>query len=108
MTDNPYTPPPPGADEPIATQAELDEDSYPDMHRGHRVLTLGICGFAICFVCGIIAWVMGSGDLKEMDSGLMDASGRGLTRAGMILGMISTFLAGIWQIGYLIIILADL
>jgi hypothetical protein len=41
---------------------------------------------------GIAAWVMGSGDLKEMDAGTMDASGRSLTKAGKICGIIAVTL----------------
>jgi hypothetical protein len=35
---------------------------------------------------------MGSGDLKEMDAGTMDPSGRGTTQAGKICGIIGTIL----------------
>ena len=58
-------------------------------HRGVTVLVLGILGLVCCFICGIIAWVMGSEDLKKMDRGIMDSSGRGLTQAGKICGIIS-------------------
>jgi hypothetical protein len=61
-------------------------------HRGATVLVLGILGILVCFILGIIAWSMGSGDLKAMDRGRMDPSGRGLTQAGMVLGIISTLL----------------
>ena len=36
---------------------------------------------------------MANGDLREMNAGLMDPSGRGLTQAGKICGMISVILA---------------
>ncbi len=35
---------------------------------------------------------MGSGDLKQMDAGTMDPSGRGNTQAGKICGIIGTIL----------------
>jgi hypothetical protein len=57
------------------------------------VLVLGILGLVVCFICGIIAWVMGNDDLRQMDAGVMDPSGKGLTQAGKICGMISTILA---------------
>lgn len=41
-------------------------------HRGVVVLVLGILGIVVCFICGIIAWVMGNGDLREMAAGTMD------------------------------------
>jgi hypothetical protein len=61
-------------------------------HRGGLILALGILGIVCCFICGIIAWVMGNGDLKEIDAGRMDPSGRGLTQAGKICGMVSVIL----------------
>ncbi len=61
-------------------------------HRGVLILVLGIVGLAICFPCGIIAWVLASGDLKQIEAGTMDPTGRGLTQAGRILGIITTAL----------------
>jgi uncharacterized membrane protein len=61
-------------------------------HRGGTILALGIVGLVCCFICGIIAWVMGNNDLKEMAAGRMDPSGQGMTQAGKICGMISVIL----------------
>ena len=61
-------------------------------HRGVLVLILGIVGLLCCFVAGIIAWVLGNQDLKDMDAGTMDPEGRGMTQAGKILGIISVAL----------------
>ncbi|MCK5852071.1 DUF4190 domain-containing protein [bacterium] len=68
-------------------------------HRGTTVLVLGILGIACCMICGIIAWVMGNNDLKEMDAGIMDPEGRGITQAGKICGIVSV---GLQIIGLLI------
>jgi hypothetical protein len=62
-------------------------------HRGTLILVLGILGLVCCFICGIIAWVMGNADLAEMDAGRMDPEGRGITQAGKICGIISVCLA---------------
>lgn len=62
-------------------------------HRGVMVLVLGILGIVLCFICGIVAWVMGNNDLRDMDAGRMDPTGRQLTQAGKICGMIGTILA---------------
>ena len=62
-------------------------------HRGGAILALGIIGIVVCFITGIIAWVMGSNDLKEMDAGMRDKSGYSLTKAGMICGIIGVILA---------------
>jgi len=64
-------------------------------HRGTLILVLGILGLMVCLVCGIIAWVMGNADLKEMDAGRMDPLGRGTTQAGKILGIISVALGAL-------------
>jgi hypothetical protein len=64
-------------------------------HHGVATLVLGILGIACCFICGIIAWVMGSSDLEEMDAGIMDPSGRGLTKAGKVCGMVGVIIAAI-------------
>jgi hypothetical protein len=39
---------------------------------------------------------MGNADLREMNAGTMDPSGRGLTQAGKICGMIGVILAIVW------------
>ena len=57
------------------------------------ILIFGILGLiGVCWPLGIVAWVMGNGDLKEMDAGAMDSSGRSMTNAGRICGMIATIL----------------
>jgi hypothetical protein len=62
-------------------------------HRGIVILVLGICGFAVCVICGIIAWVMANNDLREMEAGTMDREGYQLTNAGRLCGMLSTIFA---------------
>ncbi|MHC4072644.1 MAG: DUF4190 domain-containing protein [Planctomycetota bacterium] len=61
-------------------------------HRGTLILVLGILGLVCCFICGIVAWVMGNNDLRDIDAGRIDPSGRGLTQAGKICGMVSVAL----------------
>jgi hypothetical protein len=61
-------------------------------HRGTLILVLGILGLVICTPVAIFAWLLGSADLKEMDAGTMDPSGRGNTQAGRICGIIGTIL----------------
>jgi hypothetical protein len=74
-------------------------------HRGTLILILAIFGIILCAPLGIAAWVMGSGDLKEIDAGTMDASGRSITQAGKICGMITTIL---FAIGIVIGLVASL
>lgn len=66
---------------------------YTSPNRGTLILVLGILSWAVgCPLFGIAAWVMGTNDLREMDTGRMDPSGRGLTRAGTTIGMIHALL----------------
>lgn len=73
-------------------------------HRGKIILLLGIlacCGG--CFLTGLPAWVMANDDLTRMDSGRMDAEGRGLTQAGKLCGIIGTALTGVALIAAVVI-----
>jgi hypothetical protein len=71
-------------------------------HRGTLILVLGILGLVICPILGIIAWVMGSGDLKQMQAGRMDPEGRGLTQAGKILGIVSVVFMAIGILWFIV------
>lgn len=71
-------------------------------HRGPLILALGILSLIICFICGIVAWIMANNDLAAMDSGTMDPSGRSLTNAGKIVGIIGTALGGLAVVGGII------
>ncbi len=59
-------------------------------HRGVLILVFGILGLVLCPFFGIAAWVMGNNDLQEMGNGQMDSSGRDLTKAGRICGIVGT------------------
>jgi len=87
---------------------------YARPHRGGAVLALGILGLVFCIlcgivsvVCGIVAWAMGSADLREMRAGRMDPSGESMTRAGMICGIIATVLSGLWLLLVLFALLSS-
>lgn len=61
-------------------------------HRGALILVFGILSFVVCPFFGIAAWVMGNSDLRDMAAGRIDPSGRDLTQAGRICGMVGTLL----------------
>jgi len=62
-------------------------------HRGTLILVLGILSFVFCGIfTAIPAWIMGNNDLKEMDAGTMDPSGRSITNVGRILGIVAVAL----------------
>jgi predicted Zn finger-like uncharacterized protein len=99
------------ADEPPRRARRDDEDDYDDRprrrrrryqqdHRGTLILTLGILSFFFAWpILGIIAWVMGANDLKEMRAGRMDPEGESPTNTGRICGMISTLLGAVVMVG---------
>jgi hypothetical protein len=57
------------------------------------LLAFGILSWFVCPIFGILAWILGNADLAEMDSGVMDPEGRGMTQVGKILGMIDIILS---------------
>jgi hypothetical protein len=57
-------------------------------HRGVLILVFGILGMMMCGAFGIAAWMMGKGDMKEINAGRMDPEGRSLTQVGYILGIV--------------------
>lgn len=70
-------------------------------HRGGMLLAFGILSLVCCFIFGIVAWVMGNNDLREMAAGRMDPSGEGLTKAGKIVGIIGCVLGILMILGWL-------
>jgi len=65
--------------------------------RGPLVVALGVLAILgnivwVGLVFGLMAWVIGGADLKEMEAGRMDRSGEGMTKTGRALGMIGLLL----------------
>lgn len=73
-------------------QVSGEPAQYLKPHRGQGIVVLGIVGLLCCFICGIIAWVMANNDLAQMNAGIMDPRGRGLTQAGKVCGIISVII----------------
>jgi hypothetical protein len=73
-------------------------------HRGGLILTFGLIGLFVCGPFCLAAWIMGSGDLREMDAGMMDPSGRSNTSSGRNIGMLGTIL---WIIGFVFVLVAS-
>lgn len=67
-------------------------------HRGTLILVFGILGIFVSAIFGIVAWVLGAADLKEMDAGRMDPEGRSNTNMGVILGKVSVALTVVFII----------
>ncbi|MGH9927881.1 MAG: DUF4190 domain-containing protein [Pyrinomonadaceae bacterium] len=75
-------------------------------HRGVIILVFGILGFVVCPFFGIAAWVMGNSDLEEINAGRMDPTGRDLTKAGRVCGMIGTALLILQVLVMVVVVLA--
>lgn len=118
--NNPYvnggSPNPPGSNPYLSSPANPYQSTgtappqqrYQKAHRGALILILGIMSIMCNFFLlpGILAWVLGRGDLKQMDAGAMDPSGRGVTTAGMVIGIIMTCLYGLSVCFYIFAIVA--
>ena len=65
-------------------------------HRGGTILALAIIGLFVFGVLCLIAWIMASSDLREMDAGTMDPSGKSTTSSGRNIGVLGTTL---WAVG---------
>jgi hypothetical protein len=65
-------------------------------HRGGLVLTMGVLSLCFAFipplglVMGIVAWVMGAGDLSKIRRGEMDPEGQSMTNGGYVCGILGT------------------
>lgn len=71
-------------------------------HRGTLILIFGIVGIVGCGIFAILAWLFGNEDLKKMNMGQMDPSGRDITNTGRILGIIGTGLMALGILGSII------
>lgn len=74
--------------------------------RGSVVLLLGILGVVVaCPGFSIGAWMLGTRDLQEIQTGARDPAGAALTRIGRMLGIVAT---AIWLVLILLILFAVL
>lgn len=67
---------------------------YPKADQSGLVLAMGILSWVgFCPIFGIVAWVVGSQALKDIQQGNADPTNRGLVQVGYYLGMISVILS---------------
>lgn len=77
----------------LTEYARTSRKTHMRPHRGGTVLVLGILGLVVCCICGIIAWFMSNNDQREMSAGRMDSSGRNITQAGGLCGVVGVVLS---------------
>lgn len=72
------------------------------------VLVLGILSIVVCFICGIIALIIASGDrrLYHQNPGMYSTSSYDLIKAGRICSIVSLCIWGVGLVFYVFIILA--
>lgn len=71
--------------------------------QGTTVLVLGILSVVVCFVCGIVAAVIGTHALREIDANPSAYSNRQNVTIGRILGFVGIGVQGLTIIGYIIV-----
>ena len=85
---------------------ELFSTGQQSLPNATTVLVLGILSIVVCFICGIIALIISSGDrrLYDQSPGMYTVSSYDMLRAGRICSIISLCLWGIGIIFYVFII----
>jgi hypothetical protein len=73
-----------------------------DHPRGTTVLVLGILGLVLCLPAGIVAWVMGTKVLREIDANPGAYRNRQTVNVGRILGMVATILGVLVLLIYIV------
>lgn len=85
--------------------AEFSRSGQPIVRKQHRagtIITLSLIGLIVFGPLCVAAWVMGNHDLREMDLGIMDNSGRSITTSGRTIGIVGTVL---WIIGVILLLI---
>lgn len=94
-------------------QEDDGADSTVEPHRGTLILALSLIGLMTCLggpcgimgvVLSIIVLVLAHQDLRAMNEGRMDSTGRGLTQAGRIIAWIQIALIGALMLFYFVLI----
>jgi hypothetical protein len=88
MTDTPERPP---FDEPMPNTPNRGGTArQPGANRADLVLFFGILSLFLCGPLGIMAWIMGSSDLRKIRSGILPPVKVGSLKAGRALGIVGT------------------
>ena len=94
---------PSSSTQPRSSSSPQANITHLEPHRGALILTFGILSIVCCFPFGIAAWIMGNNDMQQIEAGMMDPSGKGITNAGKICGIVGTII-GILTTGFWILI----
>jgi hypothetical protein len=81
----------------VIVATAVDDLPFLKRHRGGLILILGLLGLLMaCPIFSLMAWVMGSEDLRAMQAGQMDLTGQRNTLVGQRMGMV---LSLVWIVG---------
>lgn len=68
-------------------------------------LIAGILSYIFCpFILGIVAWIMGKGELSKIDRGESSEAGRTFAKIGMWLGIVNVALSILFGLIYVLVI----
>lgn len=68
-------------------------------------LVAGILSYIFCpFILGIVAWIMGKGEISKIDRGESSEAGRSMAKIGMWLGIVNVVLSILFGLVYVLII----
>jgi hypothetical protein len=62
--------------------------AYMKPNRATMVFVFSLLSWFVCIIFGIVAFVQSKADMREMQAGVMDPSGMGLTKAAYYISMI--------------------
>ena len=89
----PPPPPPPSMSTPPPPPSQGAGTSGSASTNAIIALVMGILSYVLCgIIGGIIAWVMGKGELNKIDRGESPEAGRTMAKIGMWLGIINVIL----------------
>jgi hypothetical protein len=102
-------PPPPSMSTPPPPPSTGGMGSGPGGSAGTNAiiaLVAGILSYIFCpFILGIVAWIMGKGELSKIDRGESSEAGRSMAKIGMWLGIVNVILSVLFGLVYVLIII---
>ena len=75
-------------------------------HRGGMLIAFAILSWFVCIIFGIVAFIMAKTDMQEMNQGIMDRSGEGLTKAAYYISMVHFIFFALIMVLYVILFVA--
>jgi hypothetical protein len=104
----PPPPPPPGYTPPPPPTANFSGGTPDGSASTNAIIALvaGIVGWLGCYgIAGVVAWIMGRGEIKKIDRGEAPEAGRTFAKIGMWLGIANVIVSILAIIGFVLYIL---